>query len=361
MGGSMTKTVLLLCGGKSEEHEISLISAKCLLDAFDRKLFTPLIVGISRKGVWYLEEEESFFTGEFRADKIKLNENRPEVALIPFLSVNGKGQLLCEGQTLSFDVVFPILHGPFGEDGTLQGLLDLMGVPYVGSGCASSANCMDKATTKHLCERAGVKVAPFVELKSLSDLNTLSKAISQLQYPLFVKPSRMGSSVGVAKVTQPALLHAAVTNAFKYDTKVLIEEGISGREIECAVLGSREIAQVAIPGEIIPNAEIGWYSYEAKYLLAEGAKTKVPADLSPELTKRFQEVALTVFQVMDCEGLARVDFFLENQTQEIYLNEVNTLPGFTPISMYPQMWQASGLAYDKCVTELLNLALKKKL
>ncbi|NBT59071.1 D-alanine--D-alanine ligase, partial [bacterium] len=307
------------------------------------------------------EEEESFFSGEFRADKIRLNENRPQVALIPYLSETGQGQLLCEGQTLSFDVVFPILHGPFGEDGTLQGLLDLMGVPYVGSGCASSANCMDKAITKQLCEKAGVKVAPYVELKSVSHLNTQAKAISQLSYPLFVKPSRMGSSVGVSKVTQPALLHAAVTQAFKFDSKVIIEEGISGREIECAVLGTSSKAQVAIPGEIVPNAEIGWYSYEAKYLLAEGAKTQVPADLSPELMKRFQEEALKVFQVMDCEGLARVDFFLEKSTQEIYLNEVNTMPGFTPISMYPKMWQASGLSYEKCVTELLNLALKKKL
>lgn len=361
MGDAMTKTVLLLCGGKSEEHEISLISAKCLLDAFDRKLFTPLIVGISRQGVWYLEEEEGFYSGEFRADKIKLNENRPKVALIPFRSENGKGQLLCEGQTLTFDVAFPILHGPFGEDGTLQGLLELIGVPYVGSGCASSANCMDKAITKNLCQSAGVKVAPFVELKSFSDLNTQSKEIAKLTYPLFVKPSRMGSSVGISKVTQPALLHAAVTKAFKFDSKVILEQGISGREIECAVMGSSEKPRVAIPGEIIPSSEVGWYSYEAKYLLSEGAKTKVPADLTPALMKRFEEEALKVFRVMDCEGLARVDFFLENESHEIYLNEVNTMPGFTPISMYPKMWQASGLSYDNCVTELLNLALNKKI
>lgn len=356
----MNQTVLILCGGKSEEHEISLISAKCLLKALDRKKFTPLIVGISRKGRWYLEEEDSFYLGELRADKIKLNENRPTVSLVPYPSESGKGQLLCEGQTLTFDVVFPILHGPFGEDGTVQGLLDLMGVSYVGSGCASSANCMDKAITKTLALQAGVKTASFVEIKSFSDLSKYSQALSNLQYPVFVKPSRMGSSVGVAKVTQPALLHAAVEKAFHFDSKVIVEQGISGREIECAVLGSKEGAQVAIPGEIIPNAQIGWYSYEAKYLLSEGARTQVPASLSPELAKRFQETALKVFKALDCEGLARVDFFLENSTQEIFLNEVNTMPGFTPISMYPKMWQASGMSYEALVTELILLALKRK-
>ena len=305
----MNQTVLILCGGKSEEHEISLISAKCLLEALDRKKFTPLIVGISRQGHWFLEEEESFFAGELRADKIKLNQNRPTVSLVPYPSDSGKGQLLCEGQTLKFDVVFPILHGPFGEDGTVQGLLDLMGVAYVGSGCASSANCMDKAITKTLALQAGVKTAPFVEIKAFADLSKHSQALSKLQYPVFVKPSRMGSSVGVMKVTQPALLHSAVEKAFQFDSKVIVEESIAGREIECAVLGNRDKTQVAIPGEIIPNAQIGWYSYEAKYLLPEGARTEVPASLNPELVKRFQEVALRVFQTLDCEGLARVDFF----------------------------------------------------
>lgn len=357
----MTKTVLILCGGKSEEHEISLISAKCLMDAFDAKQFTPLVVGISRKGIWYLEEQDSFFVGELRADKIKLNENRPTVSIVPFLTEQGKGQLLVEGQTLTFDVVFPILHGPFGEDGTLQGLLEMIGVPYVGSGCSSSANCMDKAITKELAKLRGVKVADFVEIQSLGDLGKYAAQIQRLGFPLFVKPSRMGSSVGVSKVTQPALLHSAVEAAFRFDSKVIIEKQVTGREIECAVLGTNQKAKVALPGEVIPDQKIGWYSYEAKYLLQNGAKTQVPADLSPDLIKKFQEAALKVFQALDCHGLARVDFFLEKGSEEIYLNEVNTMPGFTPISMYPQMWQASGLSYESLVTELLNLALGKKL
>jgi D-alanine-D-alanine ligase len=357
----MTKTVLLLCGGKSEEHEISLISAKCLLDAFDRKLFTPIVVGISKKGVWFLEEEESFFEGEFRADKIRLNENRPTVSVVPFLSEKGQGQLLCEGQMITFDVVFPILHGPFGEDGTLQGLFDMAGVPYVGSGCGSSSNCMDKAITKHLVKDAGVKVGEFVELKAPSEAKKYLDKIKALGLPLFVKPSRMGSSVGISKVKEWGQLEKALEIAFQHDSKVLLEKAVVGREIECAVLGTPRSARVALPGEIIPDSQIGWYSYEAKYLLPEGAKTQVPAPLSETLQKQFQETALKVFQVMECDGLARVDFFLEKGTEEIYLNEVNTLPGFTPISMYPKMWQASGLSYSDLVTELLNLALRKKL
>jgi D-alanine-D-alanine ligase len=320
-----------------------------------------LVVGISRQGVWYLEEEDNFFLGEFQADKIKLNQNRPTVSVIPFLSEQGKGQLLCEGQTLTFDLVFPILHGPFGEDGTLQGLLDMIGVPYVGSGCSSSANCMDKAITKQLAQLQGIKGAPFVELKSLEDLTKYSSQIHNLGFPLFIKPSRMGSSVGVSKVSQPALLHQAVKAAFSFDSKVLIEKEISGREIECAVLGRKQELQVALPGEVIPNEKIGWYSYEAKYLLKEGSKTKVPADLSPQLMTQIQELALKVFTALECDGLARVDFFLEKNTNEIFLNEINTMPGFTPISMYPQMWQASGLSYESLITELLNLALGKKI
>lgn len=356
----MTQTVLLLCGGRSEEHEISLISAKCLLEALDRKKYRPLVVGISKKGVWYLEEEDSFYLGELRADRIQLNEKRPTVSIVPFCSEKGEGQLLCEGQTLTFDVVFPILHGPFGEDGTLQGLLEMLGVAYVGSGCSSSANCMDKGITKQLAQAAGIQVAEYVELRSLADLGLHSKAIAQLGLPVFVKPSRMGSSVGVTKVSQSSQLHAAVQSAFQFDSKVLVEKAIVGREIECAVLGHTAHARVAIPGEIIPNPKIGWYSYEAKYLNAEGAVTQVPAQLSETLLQKFQEVTLRVFKALDCEGLARVDFFLEKDTDEIYLNEINTLPGFTPISMYPKMWEASGISYSDLITQLLELAQKRK-
>lgn len=350
------KTVLILCGGRSEEHEISLISAKGVLEALDRKLYRPLLVGISKKGVWHLLEESSFYMGEFRADKIKLNEKTPAVTLTPYSNEKRQGTLLCEGKSHLFDLVFPILHGKFGEDGTLQGMLDIIGVPYVGSNCGSSWLCMDKVLTKTLCLRAGIATAKFTYVESVEGLNKVQAELSQLKYPLFVKPPRQGSSVGVSKVNSPSELKKAVETALKYDSKVLIEEGIKGREIECAVLGHHGQAKVATPGEIIPSKKIGWYSYEAKYLLADGAETKVPADLDAQTTEAIKAFALKAFDCLECSGLARVDLFLEENTGKIYLNEINTIPGFTPISMYPKMWQASGLSYSELISQLLTLA-----
>jgi len=346
------KTVLILCGGRSLEHEISLISAKCILDALDRAQYVPIVVGIDKQGVWHLQKDRDFFTGEFRADHIQLKLTDERVSLDPFLTINGRGRLTVEGRILEFDVVFPVLHGSFGEDGTLQGLLDIIGIPYVGSGCASSAVCMDKALTKATCERMGISVAPYVCLSKPEDLTTLPFAP-----PVFVKPARQGSSVGITRVTDLSQLEAAVKEAFRYDSKVLVEQGIDGREIECAVLGRGKSARVALPGEIQVAAEIGWYSYEAKYLSKTAAKTVVPAALTPELTKQAQDLALRAFQVLECDGLARVDLLVT--PHKVYLNEVNTLPGFTPISMYPMMWIASGLPYPALINELLSLALDR--
>ena len=350
------KTVLILCGGRSDEHEISLISAKGILDALDRKTYSPLLVGISKKGVWHLEQENSFFTGEFRADKIKLNESVPTVTIAPFSNNKRQGTLLCEGKTYTFDVVFPILHGRFGEDGTLQGMLDMIGVPYVGSNCGSSWLCMDKVLTKTLCLRAGIATAKFTWVTSVDELPKVQSELSQLKYPLFVKPPRQGSSVGVSKVNSPSELKKAVETALKHDSKALIEEGIKGREIECAVLGNHGKAVVATPGEIIPSKKIGWYSYEAKYLLTDGAETKVPTDLDSKTTEAIKAFALRAYDCLECSGMARVDLFLEENTHNIYLNEINTIPGFTPISMYPKMWQASGMSYSDLISELLKLA-----
>ena len=350
------KTVLILCGGKSEEHEISLISAKGILAALDRKKYKPLIVGISKQGIWYLEEESSFFIGQFQADQIALNEKAPTVTFVPFSNDKKQGTLLSENRSYIFDIVFPILHGRFGEDGTLQGMLDIMGVPYVGSNCGSSWLCMDKILTKTLCEKAGIATAKFTWVESLEDLERVKPTLLELKYPLFVKPPRQGSSVGVSKVSAPEELSAAVVKALTFDSKCLIEEGINGREIECAVLGLHGKAKVAVPGEIIPNSKIGWYSYEAKYLMPEGAETKVPTDLDAKHTKLIQDFALKAFNCLQCDGMARVDLFLEHNTHKIYLNEINTIPGFTPISMYPKMWQASGISYSELISELLNLA-----
>lgn len=352
------KNLLILCGGRSDEHEISLISAKCVLDAIDRTAFQPVVVGISRKGVWYLEEEKTFYKGELRADKISLNETAPKATLAPYLTPTGRGKIEAGGKGVEFDVVFPILHGPFGEDGTLQGLLDIVGVPYVGSHCGASWICMDKALTKTLCHHAGIKTAPFEWFSSLEDFRAREQELRPLGMPLFVKPARLGSSVGISKVSEFRELPAAMAMAFRYDTKVLVEKGIDGREIECSVLGNRT-PKASLPGEIVVSKKIGWYSYEAKYLLQDGAETLAPAPLEPKMTKAIQDFVVKVFKVLECDGLARVDLFLENGTNELYLNEVNTIPGFTPISMYPKMWAATGLQYKELITELVRLALER--
>lgn len=356
----MRSKVLILCGGRSEEHEISLISAGCILKALDRTRFEPIVVGISKEGGWHLEKEDSFYLGEFRADKIRLNTEAPKVALVPYSSSDGRGWLKAPDAEVAFDVVFPIVHGQFGEDGTLQGLLDIVGTPYVGSGCESSAVCMDKVLTKTICEVNGVPVAEYVWVRNLSELAEKKEAIVRLGLPLFVKPSRQGSSVGVSKVRTAETLEKAVLEALRYDSKCLIERGIRGRELECAVLGSSKDARASLPGEILPDASIGWYSYDAKYILADGAKTVVPAALDRATQLRIQELAIRTFKLLECEGLARIDMFLEEKTGRIYLNEVNTLPGFTPISMYPKMWQATGIEYADLINELITLAFSRR-
>jgi D-alanine-D-alanine ligase len=353
------KNVLILCGGRSAEHEISLISAKGILDALDRTQYTPSVVGISKDGTWYWENPESFFLGECRADKIALNTQAPTVAIVPYTSRDGRGQLLVDGRIEAFDLVFPILHGQFGEDGTLQGMLDFMQVPYVGAHCASSLLCMDKVWMKTICIQNAVPVAEYVWLRSVEALEGLKPKIQKLGLPLFVKPASQGSSVGISKVTDLKDLPKAVRFALEYDEKCLIEKGIQGKEIECGVLGRRSQAQASELGEIIPSAAIGWYSYEAKYILEDGARTETPARLSPAVKAKVQKLALEVFQLLECDGLARVDFFVDASDQ-VFLNEVNTLPGFTPISMYPKMWQASGVGYSELISRLLDLAYVKR-
>ncbi len=351
--------LLVLCGGRSSEHEISLISAKGILDALDRTMFSPIVVGISKKGVWHLEEEKSFYKGEFRADQIRLNESGTPVTLAPYLSSAGCGQIVAAGRTIEFDAVFPMLHGTFGEDGTMQGMLDLIGIPYVGSTCGASYIAMDKVLAKTLCAQNGIPVTDFVVLRSREELKNKKAEIEKLGKTVFVKPSRAGSSVGVSKVTAPEQMEKAVDLAFQHDTKILIEQGINGREIECGVLGLCRKARASVPGEIVVSAKIGWYSYEAKYLLKDAAETLTPAPLDAKTQAEVQKLALETFNVFECDGLARVDMFLEKGTNKVYLNEANTLPGFTPISMYPKMWEASGVSYKELIRELVRLAFER--
>jgi len=254
------------------------------------------------------------------------------------------------------DVVFPVLHGTYGEDGTVQGLLELADIPYVGAGVLGSALGMDKDVQKRLLQAAAIPVVPFVATRRPvwdGDTDRMSARMLALGLPLFVKPANLGSSVGITKVKTAEALPAAIATAFEYDTKIVIEKGLDAREIECAVLGN-ESPEASVPGEICPQAE--FYSYEAKYLDTHGALLQIPAVLSAPQTAQVRELAVRAFQLLECAGMARVDFFLERGTEALYVNEINTIPGFTSISMYPKMWEASGLPYRALISRLIALA-----
>ncbi|MEN3183443.1 MAG: D-alanine--D-alanine ligase family protein [Atribacterota bacterium] len=339
--------VLLLFGGKSVEHEVSCESARNIAAALDPRKYEVLLVGIDKEGTWRLCGPEDLALPECPRD-------RDAVALVPHPQ-GGKLYNLREGKVVaSPDVVFPVLHGTFGEDGTLQGLLEMVDLPYVGSGVVGSAICMDKEITKRLLREAGLPVVRFF-VATQGNAPSFLEAARALGCPLFVKPATLGSSVGAAKVEREEEFYAALETAFQYDDRVLIEEYIAGREIECSVLGN-ETPLASLPGEIVPRHS--FYSYEAKYLDPHGAELLAPAPLSEETTRQVQELALRAFQVCRCAGMARVDFFLRGE--ELYINEVNTIPGFTKISMYPKLWEVSGVPYPLLLDRLITLAFERK-
>lgn len=354
----MKRTVLFITGGRSEEHEISLISTKCVLDAIDRDRFEPIVVAISKEGKWYYHGDKTFYTGEIRADKIKLSTDAPLAFIRPF-SNNRRGAISVENKIIEFDVAFPLMHGIFAEDGTIQGMLEIMGVPFVGSTCTASAICLDKTVTKAIAAQHGIDITPYVIVSDTPEIDTLAGKIEEFGFPLFVKPNRTGSSVGVSKVDDFSQLHGAIENALMFDSKCLIEQGMVGREIETAVLGNGSQIRVALPGEVIPNAKIGWYSYEAKYLLDDGARVEVPAKLERHHQHQLQAFAERVFIATGCDGMARIDVFFDEAKGKIVLNEANTIPGFTPISMYPKMWEATGINYTQLITELIELGIRR--
>jgi D-alanine-D-alanine ligase len=351
--------VAILMGGKSSEHEISLISAMNITAALDRNRYEPVLFGISKDGRWFLQDEQAFMAQEMNPKTVRLVSFDKPVGLVPgaqpphFMDLK-TGEMLPEPA-----VVFGILHGTNGEDGTMQGLLHQINLPFVGPDVAGSAVAMDKDLAKRLLNEAGIPNAPFVvyqkhERSSIS----WSEVTSKLQLPLFVKPARQGSSVGVSKVKGENDFFNAIDEAFRYDTKILIEQGVVGREIECAVLGNAEMAGSAI-GEVVPP-EGGFYDYEAKYIDADGAKLYLPAPgLDDSTIQRVQKMAVKACQALACEGLTRVDFFLQPDGQ-LLVNELNTLPGFTKISMYPSLWRLSGIAYPDLIHQLLQLAIARK-
>ena len=344
----------ILFGGKSAEHEVSLQSAKNVYDAINRNKYEPVLIGIDKNGRWLLSDESRFLLNADDPRHIRLNPSSDVVALVP----HGRGAI----ENLSdvknnkvIDVVFPILHGPFGEDGTVQGLLKLADVPFVGAGVLASAVGMDKDVMKRLLLSAGLPIGKFRSFRSGGKVPDYEALCVELGSPLFIKPANMGSSVGVSKVRNKDEFIAALNNAFEYDTKVIIEEFIQGKELECSVLGNDEV-EASVPGEVKPNYD--FYSYDAKYLDEAGAVLTIPAEVSVETSKRVRELAIEVFRALGCEGLARVDFFLK-EDGSIIVNEINTMPGFTRISMYPKLWEASGISYTKLIDRLICLALER--
>jgi D-alanine-D-alanine ligase len=346
--------VAILFGGRSAEHEISILSARNVAEALDRTKFEPVLVGIDKQGRWLTQSESALLTSSRDPRLVKINEGS-EVVVAPFPvakeTASGGSQ---------FDVVFPVLHGPLGEDGAIQGLLELAGLPYVGAGVLGSAVGMDKDVMKRLLVHAGLPVAKFVVAHSAEFQNSpdaVCRSVAKLKFPLFTKPANMGSSVGIRRVESRKELRDALAFAFEYDLKVLAEEAIVGREIECSVLGDDEPI-ASVPGEIIVRHADGFYSYDAKYVDEHGAVLKIPAALNRMTIKKVQQVAVKTFQVLECSGLARVDFFLSKRGR-LLVNEINTLPGFTAISMYPKLWEASGLSQSDLISRLIEIAIRR--
>lgn len=333
----------VLFGGKSAEHEVSLQSARNVINSLDKNKYEVVPIGITKNGKWLLGNTSNFLLNANNPKLIKLNSASREIVPIND-AVRTKEKI---------DVIFPVMHGPFGEDGSMQGLLKLAGVPFVGAGVLGSAVGMDKDVMKRLLREAGIPVVKFI-VKKDKDKISFEKVKKELGLPFFVKPANMGSSVGISKVKNKKDFKYAIKDAFKYDTKILIEEFIKGREIECSVLGNdKPIA--SIPGEIIANQE--FYSYDAKYI-DEGAVAVIPAKLDKKTIKKIQALAVRTFQVLNCEGLGRVDGFL-TKSGKFYVSEINTIPGFTDISMYPKLWEASGIPQSKLLDILINLAIER--
>lgn len=346
--------VALLFGGKSAEHEVSLRSAENVANAIDKDKYEVVLIGIDKVGKWLLGNSSAELLNKENPKLYKLNShNGDSVALIP--QANGiLSNITKNNSEGSIDVVFPILHGPFGEDGTVQGLLKLANVPFVGASVLGSAIGMDKDVMKRLLRDAGIPIGKFITLRQNETLS-FAQAKKKLGLPLFIKPVNMGSSVGVSKVKNSKEYASAIKTAFQFDTKIIIEPFIKGREIECSVLGN-ENPTASIPGEIVVKDE--FYSYETKYIDENGAVIEIPAKISPKIKKEIQKLAVQTFKVLSCEGFGRVDFFL-TKTGKVYVNEINTIPGFTNISMYPKLWEASGISYAKLIDTLLQLAIER--
>ena len=348
--------IALLCGGQSAEHEVSLRSARSIIDGLVSAGFEVILIAIEKSGRWTLRDPSNYLENADDPALVKLSKASAALALCPGDPAGPILNLSTQKYLERIDVVFPVLHGTFGEDGTVQGLLRLLNLPFIGADVLGSAIAMDKEVAKRLLAQAGIKSAAFITLhRGDSNSPTYEQACSELSSDiLFVKPCNAGSSVGVSRVTSAAEYVSAIECAFRYDYKILIEQAISGREIEISVLGN-EVAETSLVGEVIPANGHTFYSYEAKYLDPDGSTRLVPTQLDASVLAKVQTIAKQTYRCICCEGFARIDFFLTPQ-QEVYVNEVNTIPGFTSISMYPQLWQVSGLEFPQLLKRLVELA-----
>lgn len=346
----------VLFGGKSAEHEVSLLSARNVIDAIPREKYEIIPIGIDKGGLWHLNHDIKFLHAARSPRDARLALAPESIALVP----GREAQLMSLDNSendRTVDVIFPVLHGPFGEDGTVQGLLKLADIPFVGASVLGSAVGMDKDVMKRLLRDAGIPSPKFKTFYKLSQaIAGFSDVERELGIPCFIKPANLGSSVGIGKAHNQAEYEKAVEDAFQYDQKILVEEFVPCREIECAVLGNEEPI-ASIPGEIIPTHE--FYDYEAKYIDENGARLEIPAKITPEIAKRVQDLAIETFKTLCCEGMARVDCFLRTTDNAVFVNEINTIPGFTKISMYPKMWEATGITYTDLIDRLIQLALER--
>ena len=345
--------VAVLCGGQSAEHEVSVRSAKTVVAVLDATRFEVQVIYISQTGQWFWWEKAAFLAAEL--DELRASSFEKQLMLL--LGDAEYSWVLRHNQvSYATDVIFPLIHGTHGEDGDLQGLLEMANKPYVGPGVLSSAMCMDKAITKELTYDAGILTCRWQVVRKSDDRDQIMARIEQeLGFPCFVKPARLGSSVGITKVKSRETLNQALDFAFRYDDKLIVEQNITGREIECSVLGNEKPIS-AWPGELIVHHE--FYSYEAKYLDENGATIVTHAELSDSLATEIKRLALEVYKTLECSGMARVDFFVTSD-EKVYFNELNTIPGFTSISMYPKAWEASGLPLVELLTQLVGLALER--
>lgn len=352
----------IIFGGKSGEHEVSIVSATSIYKALDKNKYDVYLIGIDKDGRWLLPSDSQLLANTNDARLIQLNKEKTSIAITPYQHTAPLTKLSDSSAGLSIDVFFPVLHGTNGEDGTVQGLLELTQIPYVGSGVLGSSVGMDKDVARRLLREAGIPVVETVTLRRKEyekDPQThIQKIIKKLGLPFFIKPANAGSSVGVHKIKSKEEAAAKISDAFTFDTKVLAEQAVNARELECAVLGNDD-PKASIIGEIVPHHE--FYTYEAKYIDENGADLLIPAkDVTAKMTKQLQDISVAAFKCLELKGMARVDFLVDKDSDAIYLNEVNTIPGFTKISMYPKLWEASGVSYSDLLDQLIQLAIELK-